>query len=103
MKKIIISGFFVAAFAFVATIFYNNSSKPALSDLAKANIKALAANEENTGDLPCEGCGGNGQVWVSARKGTVNSNGKWKYTKGTNGKCSGNTLINDSDDGNCWM
>jgi hypothetical protein len=45
MKKIILSGLVVAAIALVAFNFYNKASKEALSDLANANIEALAENE----------------------------------------------------------
>ena len=101
MKKIIISGFFVAAFALVATIFYNNASKPALSDLAKANIKALAANEVNTGDddafnpFDGSGTGGSGSgcnncTWYVVYVENLNTTGiqhRYEYTLGTNNKC----------------
>ena len=68
MKKIIISGIFITAFAIVATIFYNNVNKTELSDLAKANIEALAGEDKE--EKPLEeatitcNTGGEGQCWV---------------------------------------
>ena len=113
MKKIIISGFFIAAFALVATIFYNNASKP-VSDLAKANIMALAANEVNTGDddafNPFDGSGtggsgSGGMNWYDAYTTTWENypDGQWKNKKSSNGSCESMRMYNPTKNGFCWI
>jgi hypothetical protein len=76
MKKMILSGFVVAAIALVAFNFYNKESKETLSDLAKANIEALAEQEKpgppgNLVDYSCYGCTGKYGQCLSTMNGKV--------------------------------
>ena len=80
MKKIIISGIFITAFAIVATIFYNNVNKTELNDLTKANIEALAEQEicnDEDNPLPADsgagGTAGGGVIKVYCHAGGSNS------------------------------
>jgi hypothetical protein len=111
MKKIIISGILVTALALVAFNFYNNSSKEALSDVAKANIEALADDPNGNGDdmddvmqdTPGEGnSGGGGTTWLTAVKGTdASSMYAEQRTKGTNSTCLNKRIKNTTSDGLC--
>jgi hypothetical protein len=65
MKKMILSGIFVAAIALTAWNFYSTSRSEDLNDLAKANIEALAKKEDQPKEPGSVKDGNNGYDAVS--------------------------------------
>jgi hypothetical protein len=105
MKKTILSGIFVAAIALMAWNFYSTSRSEDLSDLAKANIEALARAVKDPGAEPIGG-GSDGGQWVTAYEYQPVTEGmysekKFKLTNSTH--CGSVKMYNPPLNGTCYL
>ncbi|MDR2406790.1 MAG: NVEALA domain-containing protein [Bacteroidales bacterium] len=100
MKKMILSGIFVAAIALMAWNFYSSSHNEDLSELAKANIEALARPEKPT--EPNFIGGDSGGQWITAYTALSYGSGVLKKWKNSNNNCEFKLMNGSEPNGTCW-